>query len=45
MIKPEKTVDVDIMDFDINPTNYNPWEEYKRIYSEVLSKGRKYFIV
>ena len=33
-------------DFEVpNGVQYNPWDEYKRIYSHLLTKGRKYYII
>lgn len=32
-------------DFPIDENNYDPWKEYKAIYSDLLKNGRKYYIV
>jgi len=32
-------------DFPIDEANYDPWQEYKAIYSDLMKNGRKYYIV
>lgn len=32
-------------DFPVDLKNYNPWDEYRMIYKDVLTKGRKYWIL
>ena len=32
-------------DFEINEKAYDPWEEYKQTYKDLLKKGREYFII
>lgn len=44
MIKEQEKADHDF-DFEINPDNYDPWEEYKLTYKDLLTKGRQYFII
>ncbi len=32
-------------DFEVDAENYNPWDEYKKIYKDLLTKGRSYYIL
>ena len=32
-------------DFDIDEKNYDPWQEYKKVYRDVLTRGRAYWII
>jgi hypothetical protein len=32
-------------DFEVDVDNYNPWDEYRMIYRDVLRKGRAHFII
>ena len=44
MLKETKEEEHDF-DFEINETQYDPWEEYKLTYKDLLLKGRKYYII
>lgn len=41
----QKEAEDDEFDFEVSQDNYDPWEEYKKTYKDLLTKGRKYFIV
>jgi hypothetical protein len=41
----QKEEEDDQFDFEVSQDNYDPWEEYKKTYKDLLAKGRKYFIV
>lgn len=45
MIKEQSSNIPHDFDFEIDVTNYDPWQEYKMIYRDVLRKGRAYFIL
>lgn len=32
-------------DFEVNPEKYSPWDEYRLVYGDLLTKGRAYFII
>lgn len=44
MIK-EKEAESHDFDFEIDEKAYDPWEEYKQTYKDLLTKGRGYFII
>ena len=44
LLKQEESEELDLA-FEIDEKNYDPWEEYKLVYKDLLEKGRKHFII
>jgi hypothetical protein len=44
MLKKSESIE-NSFDFEINPEKYDPWEEYKLVYGDLLTKGKAYFII